>query len=147
MSITTCKKLYSDIPWAHRQHRHDGHCAFLHGHNWSIGVTFGCTRLDDNGFVIDFGKVKFLKKWIDENLDHACVLNRDDPMREALLAVGVNKVWKAYIVECCSCEGMAKHIFEVFDAMVQKETAGRACVVSIEVVEDSKNSAMFTNIS
>ncbi|MDI1320366.1 MAG: 6-carboxytetrahydropterin synthase [bacterium] len=146
MSVTTCKKIYSDIPWAHRQHRHDGHCALLHGHNWSIAVTFGCSTLDENGFVVDFGKLKFLKNWIDENLDHACVLNRDDPMREALVSVGGTKVWKPYVVDCCSCEGMAKHVFEVFNSLVQSNTAGRARVESIEVVEDSKNSAAYSSI-
>ena len=86
--MTTCKKIYTDIPWAHRQHRHDGHCAFIHGHNWSIAITFGATTLDENGFVVDFGKLKFLERWIDEHLDHACVFNADDPMKEKLLAVG-----------------------------------------------------------
>ncbi|WP_083270409.1 6-pyruvoyl trahydropterin synthase family protein [Lacunisphaera limnophila] len=144
MSNTTCKKVYTDIPWAHRQHRHDGHCAFIHGHNWSIGVTFGCTQLDENGFVVDFGKLKFLKDWINDRLDHACVFNREDPLKEALVAVGGAKAWKIYVVECCSCEGMAKHIFEVFDELIRQYTQDRAYVVSVEVVEDSKNSARYT---
>src|SRR4051812_26092027 len=66
VSMLTCRKTYTDIPWAHRQHRHDGHCAYLHGHNWSITITFGCREPDENGFVLDFGKLKFLKHWIDE---------------------------------------------------------------------------------
>ena len=69
--MITCKKTYTDIPWAHRQHRHDGHCAFIHGHNWSITIIFGCHATDENGFVVDFGKLKFLEEWIDTHLDHA----------------------------------------------------------------------------
>ena len=57
----TCTKTYFDVPFAHRQHLHDGHCSFVHGHNWDIRVTFGCERTDENGFVVDFGKLKFLK--------------------------------------------------------------------------------------
>ena len=62
----TCTKTYFDVPFAHRQHLHDGHCSFIHGHNWDIRVTFGCERTDENGFVVDFGKLKFLKAWIEE---------------------------------------------------------------------------------
>jgi 6-pyruvoyltetrahydropterin/6-carboxytetrahydropterin synthase len=83
--MITCQKTYSDIPWAHRQHRHDGHCALIHGHNGSITLTFGCHAPDENGFVVDFGKLKFLQRWIDETLDHACVFSTEDPLREALL--------------------------------------------------------------
>jgi 6-pyruvoyltetrahydropterin/6-carboxytetrahydropterin synthase len=144
MNCFTCRKIYADIPWAHRQHRHDGHCVLLHGHNWGISVTFGCSKLDDNGFVFDFGRLKFLKEWIAEHLDHACVLNNDDPMREALYSVGGAKVWKLYTVESCSCEGMARHLFDVFDALVRGASESRAWVVSVEVTEDSKNSASYS---
>ena len=54
--MMNCKKTYSDIPFAHRQHLHDGHCALIHGHNWSFTVTFSCHETDLNGFVVDFGK-------------------------------------------------------------------------------------------
>ncbi len=144
MSSVTCRKIYTDIPWAHRQHRHDGHCAQIHGHNWSIAVTFGCTALDANGFVVDFGRLKYLRAWIDEHLDHACVFNADDPLREALAAVGGPEVWKVYVVESCSCEGMARHLFAVFDPLVRTHTEGRAFVKAVEVIEDSRNSALFT---
>ena len=144
MSIITCKKIYSDIPWAHRQNHHDGHCAYLHGHNWSLAITFGCHELDKNGFVVDFGKLKFIKQWIDEHLDHACVFNEDDPLREELVRVGGTAVWKPYLVKCCSCEGMAQHLHAVFDALVRQNFNGRAFIIAIEVVEDSKNSAMYS---
>ncbi|MBL9211328.1 MAG: 6-carboxytetrahydropterin synthase [Opitutaceae bacterium] len=143
MSTVTCRKIYTDIPWAHRQHRHDGHCAQLHGHNWGIAITFGCTELDANGFVVDFGRLKYLRAWLDEHLDHACVFNRDDPLRAALTAVGGPAVWKVYLVDCCSCEGMARHLWGVFDALVRRETGGRAHVLSVEVTEDSRNSALY----
>ena len=76
--MLTCRKTYSDIPFAHRQHRHDGHCALIHGHNWAFTLTFACTAPDENGFVVDFGKLKFLRHWITTHLDHACVFNADD---------------------------------------------------------------------
>lgn len=141
--MLTCKKTYFDVPFAHRQHLHDGHCSFVHGHNWDISVAFACDKTDENGFVVDFGKLKFLKNWIDENLDHACVFSASDPLRERLREAAP-EAWKIYIVEQCSCEGLAKHLFGVFNKMVADTTASRVRVISVEVSEDKKNTAKFT---
>lgn len=141
--MLTCTKFYYDIPFAHRQHLHDGHCSFVHGHNWDIGVTFGCTHTDENGFVVDFGKLKFLKKWIDENLDHACAFSKNDPLREKLVAAAP-EAWKIFVCDECSCEGLARTFFEVFDKMVREATGSRAYVVSVEVSEDKKNTAKYS---
>lgn len=138
----TCKKTYPDIAFAHRQHRHDGHCALIHGHNWAITLTFSCNETDVSGFVVDFGKLKYLKTWITENLDHACLFNEDDNERHALIAQ-FGHLFKTYIVPTSSCEGLAKHIYEVFDPMIRAETEGRAWLTKVEVEEDSKNSAAY----
>ncbi len=140
--MLTCKKTYRDIPFAHRQHNHDGHCALIHGHNWAITLTFACSETDKNGFVVDFGKLKYLKHWIDENLDHACLFNESDPEKDALLAA-VGHLFKPYILPNSSCEGLAQHIHSVFDAMVRKETNGRVWIVETEIEEDSKNAAAY----
>lgn len=140
--MITCRKTYADVPFAHRQHHHDGHCALIHGHNWSFTLTFGCHEADSNGFVVDFGKLKFIKQWIEQKLDHACVFNESDPLREQIVA-SCPGAWKVYLVPSCSCEGLAQHLFKVFDHLVREQTADRAFLVSVEVVEDSKNSATF----
>ncbi len=138
--MTTCTKKYSDVPFAHRQHLHDGHCSFVHGHNWDISITFACEELDENGFVVDFGKLRFIKSWIEEHLDHACVLAKADPLKSALISAAP-EAWKVYEVDSCSCEGLAAHLLEVFDAMVRENTSGRVRVMSVEVSEDRKNAA------
>jgi len=140
--MLTCKKTYRDIPFAHRQHRHDGHCALIHGHNWSITLTFACSEASADGFVVDFGKLKYLKSWIDENLDHACLFNHDDPEKDRLLSVA-GDLFKVYLLPSCSSEGLAQHLHAVFDPMVRAETDGRAWIVEVEIEEDSKNSAAY----
>ena len=141
--MITCEKTYADIPFAHRQHRHDGHCAFLHGHNWTIIITFDCKELDENGFVVDFGKLGYIRDWIEEHLDHACVFNDDDPLKDELIN-SAPQAFKPYVVKNCSCEGMAKHLYEVFNPMVARETGGRVRVEKIKVLEDSRNCATYT---
>ncbi|MEN8661744.1 MAG: 6-pyruvoyl trahydropterin synthase family protein [Lentimonas sp.] len=140
--MLTCKKTYRDIPFAHRQHNHDGHCALIHGHNWGITLTFACSETDENGFVVDFGKLKYLKQWIDQHLDHACLFNESDPEKDTLLAA-VPNLFKPYILPNSSCEGLAQHIHSVFDAMVRTDTDGRVWIVEVEIDEDSKNSACY----
>ncbi len=143
----TCQKTYSEIPFAHRQHRHDGHCAQIHGHNWSFTFTFGCEQLDECGFVVDFGKLKPLRSWIEENLDHACVFNQDDPLLDDFLqlkdAIG-NSVFKPFVVEQCSSEGIARHLYGVAKPMIQDMTKGRAFLISVRVKEDVRNSAIYS---
>lgn len=138
--MITCKKTYSDIPFAHRQHLHDGHCSFVHGHNWDITVEFACDRLDDNGFVVDFGKLKFIREWIENNLDHSCVFAKSDPIKDELKKAAP-AAWHIYEVDSCSCEGLAAHLLEVFDELVRKNTDGRVWVNSVTVSEDKKNEA------
>lgn len=139
----TCSKIYTDIPFAHRQHSHDGHCALIHGHNWSIKITFASTKLDENGFVIDFGKLKYIRRWIDEHLDHACVFNEDDPLLDTILSAAP-QAYKAYIVKHCSCEGLAKHLLEIFAPMVKEATESRVSIAQIDIQEDSRNSGSYT---
>lgn len=141
--MLTCRKVYFDIPFAHRQHMHDGHCSFVHGHNWDIAITFACDKTDENGFVVDFGKLKFIKGWIDENLDHACVFSKSDPLWRTLHDAAP-EAWKICLVDECSCEGLAKYFFEVFGKMVSEATSGRARVAAVEVSEDKKNTAKYT---
>lgn len=138
--MQTCSKLYQDIPFAHRQPNHDGHCAYIHGHNWSIHVTFSSEEKDKNGFIIDFGKLKYLKEWINNKLDHACVLNKNDPF---LKTNGIEKFFKLLLVEDASCEGLSKFIFNEFQNLVNKAENGRVKVVKLTLLEDSKNSAEF----
>tara|TARA_B110000003_G_scaffold261627_1_gene283529 strand:+ start:347 stop:781 length:435 start_codon:yes stop_codon:yes gene_type:complete len=140
----TCTKSYQDIPMAHRQHRHAGHCAYIHGHNWTITLTFACKKLDSNGFVVDFGQLKYIKDWIDRHLDHACLLNEDDPHRSELECHKAS-LFKFHILPCCSSEGIAQHLFQIFNTMVQSHTQQRVWLSHVDIKEDSKNSASYTD--
>lgn len=141
--MLTCSKTYPDIPFAHRQHLHEGHCAFVHGHNWSITLTFACAQPDANGFVVDFGRLKYIRQWIDKNLDHACLFNDDDPLRTALFEAAPT-VWKATIVPNCSCEGIAEWVFRSLDPLVRENSAGRVWLTAVEVGEDARNFVRYT---
>lgn len=158
---TTCSKLYQNFPAAHRQHNHDGHCALIHGHDWSFKFTFAADSLDENEFVVDFGKLKFIKAWLDDQFDHTLLLNEDDPALTYLLckvatvddsemglALGPGCFAKIIVVPNCGAEGLAKWVLEQlnekFFASNPDFVERNVHIKSVEVFEDSKNSALVS---
>ena len=141
--MLTCRKVYADIPFAHRQHRHDGHCARIHGHSWTLSLTFACKELDRHGFVVDFGGLRFLRDWMDANLDHACVLSADDPELPWVRSKD-GTVFKLLVIDNASAEGIARHLHAALDPLVRAQTGGRAWISEVELHEDSRNSVRFT---
>lgn len=140
--MITCTKRWPSIPFAHRAPLHDGHCRFIHGHNWTVEAEFGATNMDANGFVMDFGKLKPFKAWLDANFDHALVIAESDPALKELKRLG--PLAKLMVIPDCSCEGLAVLFFGTLDALVREQTAGRVRVHRLTVFEDEKNSATVT---
>jgi 6-pyruvoyltetrahydropterin/6-carboxytetrahydropterin synthase len=138
----SCRKTYSDIPFAHRQDTHDGHCALIHGHNWTFTFEFSADTLDGTGFVIDFGKLGFIRDEIARRFDHAYVYNRGDAASQGLVEAHP-ALFKPLEVDRCSCEGIARYLLELLDPTVRAATGGRVWISAVEVEEDSKNSASY----
>lgn len=151
--MTTIKKRYDNLPFAHRQPKHSGHCALIHGHNWSFEFQFGATELDENGFVVDFGELKWLRQWLEERFDHTLVLNEDDPLLaylEDVLTIGHGgsgldpiRLAKIIIVPNCGAEGLASYIFSQIQLELELRYGGRVHLVAVTVYEDTKNTATF----
>jgi len=142
--MLTCTKRYDDFPFAHRAPNHDGHCRLIHGHNWSFEITFVAAATDENGFIMDFGKLKGLRDIFGRTFDHTFVLNADDPMlddfKEFVQQHGIDNIVP---IKDCSCEGVAKLVWQLSNSFAVKETSGRVRVQRVIVYEDSKNSAAF----
>lgn len=141
--MITCSKTYRDIPLSHRQPFHEGRCSRLHGHSWSITLTFEASELDGNGFVIDFGDLHFIENWIDEHLDHGMILSQSDPREADLRELEDSGLLKITWVKSASCEGIARFLFETFNPMVSDMTNDRVSLQAIHLEEDSKNSATY----
>ena len=143
MPLLTCSKRYTDIPFAHRQHKHDGHCAKIHGHNWSFILTFACDQTDECSFVVDFGKLAPIKAELTK-LDHALLLNESDPNRDYLQQRLAGLAY-IIIVPDCSCEGLLAHLFPILDAILRDMAPERGLRLhSLTIEEDSKNFATLT---
>ena len=107
-----------------------------------VPLTFAYHETDASGLDVDFGQPGYLRRWIEKHLDHACLFNQDDPERERLMEQ-FGGLFKAYTLPNCSCEGLAKHLFEIFEPMVSEASESRAWIIAVEVEEDAKNSARY----
>lgn len=136
-------KKFQGYPFAHRQPNHDGHCALIHGHNWDFTVELEAAddQLDENDFVYDFGKFKFLKGWFTEMFDHTCLINASDPRLEEFRTMHASGLMNLKVVPSASAEGLAKLIF---NQIINNYDLGKAKLVSVTVHEDYKNSAVYS---
>ena len=139
--IQTVTKTYSNLKAAHRQHRHQGHCHFVHGENWTFHITFAAEKLDEIGFVVDFGGLKGLKMKMDKMFDHVLLIDEDDPERKFFEDMHERGLTDIRFVPSASAEGLCKYVFDVADQYVKALTHERAWVEQVITEEDTKNIA------
>ena len=78
--MKTVKKIFK-FDSAHRLYRYEGKCANLHGHTYVAEVELTGNQINELGILVDFGDIKKkIGKWIDENWDHATLLNSEDTL-------------------------------------------------------------------
>ena len=78
-----------DFCYGHRLADDPGKCGHLHGHNARAEIVLEAAELDGRDMVADFADVdRMMKAWIDDNLDHRMLLQRDDPLVEILQGAG-----------------------------------------------------------
>lgn len=79
----------------HRLLGHKGLCAHLHGHSYRAEFEITSkgeypSYLDGVGMLMDFSELKkVVASWIDENWDHAFMVNRLDPAINYLKAIPI----------------------------------------------------------
>jgi 6-pyruvoyltetrahydropterin/6-carboxytetrahydropterin synthase len=78
-----------DFCYGHRLLNYDGKCRYLHGHNGRAVIAIESETLDERGMVLDFTDIKrVVAGWINDNLDHRMLLNRNDPIVPILRDLG-----------------------------------------------------------
>lgn len=60
-------------------------CRHLHGHEGKLQVYLTSDKLDKTGMVTDFRHLEWLKRWINEYIDHQFVLDVSDPLFDQLI--------------------------------------------------------------
>jgi 6-pyruvoyltetrahydropterin/6-carboxytetrahydropterin synthase len=119
VSYTICKTFRFEA--AHQLHGlPEGHqCARMHGHSYRVDLelTELGAELDYPGFVVDFGRLKPFKEWIDKTLDHR-VLNEILPVEP-------------------TAENLAAWIFSVVEIALPEWISGKVAAVRVHETETS----------
>jgi len=144
--MQTITKSYRDLPAAHRQPNHDGHCRLVHGHNWGFDITIACDMLDENGFVLDVGKMKSVKARLEELFDHTLLINYEDPLVDNFKIMDQQGLVNLVLVPNCGMEGLAKFVCHDVQRLLEATFGTERGLQVTEVVclEDSKNIATYT---
>ena len=96
--------------YGHRLLDYEGKCRHLHGHNGRALITLAAAKLDTQGMVLDFSRVKrVVGGWIDDSLDHKMLLHEKDPALPWLRQQGE----PVYVMEVNpTAENIARLIYE-----------------------------------
>tara|TARA_B000000437_G_scaffold150661_1_gene110078 strand:- start:192 stop:629 length:438 start_codon:yes stop_codon:yes gene_type:complete len=127
---------------AFRQWRADSHCNLIHGYALGFEITFEAEELDDRNWVIDFGDLGVLKKWLKEMFDHTTVVAFDDPNLELFEDLNSKNLIDLRLLENVGCEAFAETVY-LFCKMEFEDD--RVKVKSVRVFEHGANSAVFGN--
>lgn len=75
--------------YSHRLNmNYESACKNLHGHSARIIVQIWAPRLDENGMLIDFVKLREIQKMLDTLFDHSIILNGKDELVPVILEKG-----------------------------------------------------------
>ena len=139
-------KRFGPITTGHRQWRDSGHCSYIHGYGRYIRLTFEASELDERGWVMDFGDLKDVKKWIESEWDHRVLIAADDPLLSDLKeleskgGINLNVLEKGYypgIEESC------RYLYDKLNPMIKEKTNNRVEITRVEVWEHENNHAEY----
>jgi 6-pyruvoyltetrahydropterin/6-carboxytetrahydropterin synthase len=99
---------------------------------------------------MDFGDLKWVKKWLEEQWDHRMLIASDDPLLErwremhdvggiSLNIMDVTKGWGPGIEASC------KFVFDNINPKIKETTNDRVWIHRIEIFEHEFNSAIYLN--
>jgi 6-pyruvoyltetrahydropterin/6-carboxytetrahydropterin synthase len=141
------KRYGHDQGWSctFRQWRADhSHCRFVHGYPLAFEFVFGCYRLDDKNWVIDFGGLKPLKDWLQDTFDHKMLVAEDDPALDAFIAMQQAGIADIKFVPHVGCEKFAELAFQHAEQILRGIRGDRKVhLESVMVSEHFGNSAIY----
>ena len=119
------------------------HCHLLHGYSLAFTFTFGCTELDNKNWAVDFGGLKPLKAWLEDNFDHKTAIDKDDPFLDKFMELEELGLAKIVVMDGVGAEKFAYHAWKFANLLVDDMTEGRCWCQKVEVAEHGANSAIY----
>lgn len=136
-------KRFTGFPCTHRQWRAESHCRYVHGYSREFYFEFAAKELTKEGWVVDFGGLKDLKKWLDHMFDHTFLVAQDDPQMEAFKKLDKEGAIQLRVMPNPGMEGTAQYVYEEAMKILKSLYGDRAWITLVQVSENEKNSAMY----
>lgn len=121
------------------------HCSFLHGYAIAVKLVFESDSLDDKNWVMDFGGLKDIKRYLEDMFDHKTLVAKDDPELAWFKEANKKNLIDLRIVDATGCEKFAEMICEYVHQWLTTNNP-RVAVVSCEVMEHPGNSALYIKV-
>lgn len=145
-------KVFKYLPCGHAQFfdkepdGSPGDCASLHGYDRSVEFTFA-GDIDEMGWIVPFGELGAVKKFLEYYFDHVTVLPANDPrlkdlVNSSLLLPGGLLGTLRVLPSGVSMEMSSVFIWEHVNHYIYKITNGRCYVERVRVYEHDRNDAM-----
>ena len=119
------------------------HCHLLHGYSLAFTFTFGCDALDNKNWAVDFGGLKPLKAWLEDNFDHKLCADREDPLLYKLSELEASGIAELRLFDVVGAEKFAEHAWRFADQLIREKTNNRCYCVRVECAEHGANSAIY----
>ena len=98
------------------------HCHLLHGYSLAFTFTFGCDELDRRNWAVDFGGLKPLKKWLEDNFDHKTAIDKNDPHLDKFMELQELDLAEIVVMDGVGAEKFAEHAFNFADKLIREAT-------------------------
>lgn len=120
------------------------HCQYLHGYAIQVKLIFCSDKLDSRNWVVDFGGLKSIRKWLEDTFDHKLVVAADDPLLSVFRELEAAGGAQVSVIPHVGCERFAEHIaLHVEHWLAQQNLEHEPRVMSVEVREHGGNSAIY----
>lgn len=124
-----------------RQWRAESHCNQLHGYALAFTLTFETETLDARNWVLDFGSLKQVRRFLERTFDHRLLVAADDPELSLLSTLHDRGVANVLVLETgVGCEMFATLVAEFVTNWIKHDPVK---LVSVECREHEGNSATW----
>ena len=92
---------------------------------------------------MDFGGLKPLKAWLEDQFDHKLALDHQDPHLAKFQELEALDLAEIRMFDGVGAEKFAEHAFKFADQLVREKTNNRCYCVRVECAEHGANSAIY----
>jgi 6-pyruvoyl-tetrahydropterin synthase len=121
-----------------------GSCATIHGYDRSVKMTFA-GEVDEMGWIVPFGDLKSVKKFLEYYFDHTTVIPANDPRLDTFREVNKTSSPPMFDLRVLpygvSMEMSSRFIWEQVNPFILNVTDSRCYVEKVESIEHDSNSA------